>query len=399
MNKENNELTYEDLIIDLELPENHNKEENGKGWGIIGQPRALKALKMGIEIKAKGYNLFITGEPGTGRKTATMEVLKDHCRKVQPLKDIAYVYNFNKPENPKVLYFPEGTASIFEEQMKKLVVRLKKGIVKNLSEDSYKNGRDRIITEIEKKENRTLSDFEDKLVRDGFRSMQIAGEDEEEPVTDLIPLYNNEAVTFEELQTFVTAGTITEDEWQKTREKYYRHMDEMKNLFSSLKKEREKMEEELNKAGNDAVRKSIKKELNKIKRNWDSKEVKEYLSEIEKDVILYHNLLVDDSENEDIEDILSGRYEVNVIVENNKDCDLPIITENHPTDINLFGNIETTLDISGESSTSFMMIRAGSMIQASGGFLILQAEDILKNEESWNSLKRILQTGQVEIRG
>jgi len=399
MNKIINELTPDDLRLMVNLPEKHEIEEDSRSWGIIGQPRALKALKMGIEIKAKGYNLFITGEPGTGRKTATMQVLKDHCRKVEPLKDIAYVYNFKKPENPHIVYLPEGSASKFKKEMKKLVSRVKEIIIKNLSEDSYKAGRDRMITEIEKQENRVLSTFEDKVVASGFRSIQIPDEDKEEPVTDLIPLYNDEAVTFEELQTFVTAGTITEDEWQETREKYYHFMDEMKNIFNSIKKERDKMEENLNIAAEDAVRKSIKKEINRIKKAWVQEEIRSYLSEVEKDVIQYHNLLIDESVSDDMENVLSERYDVNIIIEHEKESELPVISENHPTDVNLFGNIETNVDLSGESSTSFMMIRAGSLVQASGGFLILQAEDILKNEETWNSLKRVLQTGQVEIRG
>lgn len=399
MNKNIHELSYEDLQLTVKMPEEHEIVEDSREWGIIGQPRALKALKMGIEIKAKGYNLFITGDPGTGRKTATMQVLKDHSRKVKPLKDIAYVYNFKKPENPHVLYFPEGSASRFKKEMKNLVIKLKEIIEKNLSEESYKSERDKMITDIERQENRVLSIFENTLVENGFRTIQTSDEEDEEPVTDLIPLYKDEAVTFEELQTFVTSGTITEDQWQKTREKYYFFMDEMKNIFNSIKKERDKMEETLGKAAEDAVRQSVTRELKKIKRRWKTAEIKEYLTEIEKDVIQFHNVLIDETLSEEIGDVLSERYEINIIVEHAWEKALPIITENHPTDVNLFGNIETKIDMSGESNTSFMMIRAGSMIQASGGFLILQAEDIMSSEETWTSLKRVLETGQVEIRG
>jgi predicted ATP-dependent protease len=399
MNKNIHEITYEDLQLTVKMPEEQEIIEDSRNWGIIGQPRALKALKMGIEIKAKGYNLFITGDPGTGRKTATMQVLKDHSRKDTPLKDIAYVYNFKKPENPRILYFPEGTASKFKKVMKELVSKLKAIIIKNLSEESYKSERDKMITDIERQENRVLSVFEDKLVENGFRSIQVPDEEKEEPVTDLIPLYDGEAVTFDELQTFVTAGTITEDEWQKTREKYYYFMDEMKNIFNSIKKERDKMEEVLGKAAEDAVRQSIKRELKKIKKNWKDDDIKAYLFEVEKDVIQYHNVLIDETVNDEMGEVLNERYDVNIIVEHGEESELPVVTENHPTDINIFGNIETKMDMSGESSTSFMMIRAGSMVQASGGFLILQAEDIFNNEETWNSLKRVLQTGQVEIRG
>ncbi|MBN2657802.1 MAG: AAA family ATPase [Spirochaetales bacterium] len=399
MNRNINELSYDDLKLAVEIPDHSSTGEDTGSWGIIGQPRALKALKMGIEIKAKGYNLFVSGDPGTGRKTATMQILKEHSRKTSPLKDIAYVYNFDKPENPKVLYFPEGTASRFRKKMKELVEKLKSIIEENLSEESYKSERDRQITRIESRENRILSDFEDRLVEAGFRTIQVPDEEDEEALTDLVPLYNNEAVTFEELQTFVTAGTITEEQWQAYRERYYYFMDEMKNIFSSIKKERDQMEKDLRKSAEEAVRKSIAGELRKIRKSWASTEVREYLREMEKDVIQFHSLLIDENAEEEMGDLLSERYDVNIIVEHGKEDQLPVLTENHPTEANLFGTIETTVDLSGEGRTSFMMIRSGSLITASGGFLILQAEDILKNDELWNSLKRVLQTGQVEVRG
>lgn len=399
MNRNINELSYDDLKLSINIPEETTDPEDTGSWGIIGQPRALKALKMGIEIKAKGYNLFVSGDPGTGRKTATMQILKEHSHKTAPLKDIAYVYNFEKPENPKVLYFPEGTASRFKKKMKELVEKLKSIIEENLSEESYKSERDRMITQIESRENRILSVFEDKLVEAGFRTIQVPDEENDESLTDLVPLYNGEAVTFDELQTFVTAGTITEEQWQSFRERYYYFMDEMKNIFSSIKKDRDQMEKDLRMSAEEAVRKSIAGELRKIRKSWPSGEVRQYLKEMENDVIQFHSLLIDENIEEEMGVILSDRYDVNIILEQGKQKNLPIITENHPTDANLFGNIETTMDISGESSTSFMMIRAGSLIAASGGFLILQAEDILKSDDSWNSLKRVLQTGQVEIRG
>lgn len=400
MNRNINELSYNELKLDIKVPLENNTTEDTGSWGIIGQPRAIKALKMGIDIKARGYNLFVSGDPGTGRRTAIMQILKEHSRKTKPLKDIAYVYNFDKPENPKVLYFPEGTAARFKKKMKVLVEELKSIIETNLSEESYKSERDRMIAKIESRENRILSDFEDRIVEAGFRTIQVPDEESEESLTDLVPLYNGEAVTFEELQTFVTAGTINEEQWQTIRERYYYFMDEMKKIFSSIKKERDSMEENLRKSAEEAVRKCIAGELKKLRKSWTSENVRQYLKDMEKDVIQFHSLLIDDSAEEEMGTILSERYDINIIVEHNKEGDLPIITENHPTDSNLFGNIETTMEINGESSTSsFMMIRAGSLISASGGFLILQAEDILKNDESWNGLKRVLQSGQVELRG
>ncbi len=107
------ELRADEVSISF-TPEDIAALGDGNGEDeIIGQPRAIKALRLGTEIKAKGYNIFVTGQPGTGRKSAILSMLKNRRPNSESLKDIAFVHNFRRPEAPRVLYFLQGTASVF----------------------------------------------------------------------------------------------------------------------------------------------------------------------------------------------------------------------------------------------------------------------------------------------
>ncbi|MEW5817990.1 MAG: Lon-like protease helical domain-containing protein, partial [Spirochaetota bacterium] len=244
MNKLYRELSSEDISFSItpeEIGEYINRPES---LGIIGQPRALKALKIGTEIRGKGYNLFVTGLSGTGRYTAIRTMLKEYRPQKKELKDFVYVYNFRKPDNPRILYFQPGKAKVFKRDIHNLVERLKFQIKARLESDAYREQRDEIVSVIEQQENRALSNFEAQLSKDNFQIMKV--QEGENQATDIIPIYNGKLMSFDEMQVFVSSGEITESEWHRIREKYYHYMDEMKKIFLELRETRSTMDEELN---------------------------------------------------------------------------------------------------------------------------------------------------------
>ncbi|WP_321990877.1 Lon-like protease helical domain-containing protein [Marispirochaeta aestuarii] len=143
---------------------------------IIGQPRAVKALQMGTFIRAKGFNLVVSGIPGTGRHTAIRRILEELPPTKGPDRDIAFVYNFLRPEVPMVLYFPPGTARRFKQLIHDLVEKLKVLIKARLSSEVYKNRRDRLVSGIEKEENHRLAEFEAQLAAQGFAAVRVEDE-------------------------------------------------------------------------------------------------------------------------------------------------------------------------------------------------------------------------------
>jgi lon-related putative ATP-dependent protease len=399
MKKTHTGLHADELTVTFDVKPYISEEYSETEWGIIGQPRAQMALEMGIAIRAKGYNLFVSGDSGTGRTTAIMEMLKRHSAKSEPLKDIAYVFNFTKPECPRVLYFPEGRGQKFKSEIHDLVERLKAIIRQALEGDAYKKKRDGLIAETEQKENHTLAEFERELAKDSFTAIQV--EDEEETTTtEILPIVDGEPVEFEQLQVMVAQGKVTEEFWNLTREKYFAWADKMNRIFASLRMAREGLENSLEELRVESVRGLITEEIGRFKERWELPGVMEWIDAVEKDVLqnLFLFALSDEkTEDEDGEAHTLLRYGVNIIVDNTETEKLPVIREGNPTRANLFGAIESRFDVTGESHTNFLMIKAGSILRANGGYLILRLTDLLMEDNIWQELKRVLQSESVEI--
>lgn len=397
MSKEHRELSAKEVCFRMDLDTVVKLHESPEIRGIIGQPRALKALKMATGIQAKGYNIFVTGMSGTGRRTAINHILNDYNLKKEKLKDIAVVLDFKDNQKPDILYFPAGKAVSFKKDLHQLLENLKNIIQVELGSESFKKKKNHLISQTEQHENHVIAEFEKKLIADNFRIIQI--EDEEaNQATDIIPIYNDEATDFDTLQALVQSGDIDEEYWNSARKKYYQHIDEMKQIFEDLRFQRDEMEGEIDEVQKKLVEPAINRETEFLSKKYEEKETTDYVTSLKMDII--ENLyLFSDKENYDDEskDPISVRYGVNIIVDNSETEKVPVIFENHPTYSNLFGTIESSIEPNGEARTNFMMVRAGSLIQATGGFIILQAKDLLKEEEAWNALKRALDNGMVEI--
>ncbi len=388
-------LTPKEIAVDI--PEDKIRKLAGSSQSsmIIGQPRAVRALEMGTEIKGKGYNIFVTGISGTGRISAIKKILGKYNPPLTDLKDIVYVYNFKSPDSPEVLYFPKGEGIKFKKDIHVLVENLKKSITGILNKRIYSGTRDEYISEFERTENRYLSEFEQKIKKDNFQIVKI--EEDEDETTDIQPLWKGEPVSFDKLQEFVREGLIDEEYWNRQRKLYYSYMEEMRHIFLDINDLHLELEKKLRDLKIKIVKPEIDRLFGKIGKDYPDEDVQNYLNEFREDVI--HNLFIftmdREEDDENPSDLL--RYGVNVIVDHSRSDKVPVIFENHPRYTNLFGSVETKIDINGESSTNFMMIRAGSLIRASGGFIILKAEDVLKEEGTWENLKKAIQTGEVEI--
>jgi len=395
MNKKYRELSVSELNYSITREEASYIKPTEDPLKIIGQPRALNALRLGTEIRANGYNIFISGLPGTGRYTAIRKVIEEYKPAENHLKDITCVYNFKKPENPRILYFKPGYAVKFKKEIHNLIEKLKTIVKARLESDSYKNRRDRIISMREQAENRLLSEFSEKLSEDNFQIVSITrGETE---VADITPMYKGEPVDFGELQAMVASGEMNEEEWRRLREKYYHYIDEMRKLFLELRKEREATEEELKILKKETLKPDVHLEIEQLKAIFDNRKIHEYLDSLEDDIIESIYLFTQESKDNEKGASRYVKYGVNILVDNSDKSAVPVIFENHPTYRNLFGTIESKVGISGEVYSDFMQIKAGSMIMSSGGFLIINVEDLLQERDSWYSLKRTLKTGMVEI--
>lgn len=398
MNKpEHKPITAEELLLNIDIPESQNHEEQSKEWGSIGQPRAVAAIEMGVNIKSKGYNIFVSGDSGTGRTTAVLEVLNRYREKSEDFRDLAYVFNFDSPDNPQLLTFAHGGASKFKEELNQLVTSYRETINKQIGSDVFKKRRDKLLAETEKNENRMFSQFEKELLAENF--MLVQTEEDDQLAADIVPIFDDEGTTFDVLQDMVTSGDFEEEEWNRLRKIYFKKLDKLKTLFSDIAVAREEMTKQIEQFREGLLRPIFERLLEPIKKEWNQDGIPLYLDRLKEDMLNLVELFLPENEQEIEEELelIFQRYEINIILDNSSTKEVPLIHELNPTKANLFGAIETKTTPAGETETSFMMIKAGSLIKADGGFLILRAVDIMNNEASWQDLKRALDTQRIEL--
>jgi len=392
------ELSYEEVSFSITGDDIEALDDGSEHFDIIGQPRALRALRLAIDIDGKGYNIFATGLAGTGKRTAIMKVLKDFHPRKSRLYDRAYVHNFKQPDKPRLLTFSPGDGTKFRSAMVELIDSFRRIITALSVDQNYKSERDKLVLQAEGRETQAVTEFEQRLNQEGFEIVQVEEDDDQR--TDIAPIIQGESASFDELQRLVSKGELEKSAWSEVREKYYRFMDEMKLIFQNLRSERVSVEESLRAMQMDLVRPELEAELARLRLEFPDARVHSYFDDLLEDALQNLQWFRDseDSGDDESEPAPLWRYGVNLIVDHSETRHTPIIFESHPDYQKLFGTQESAGDPTGERLTTFLQLRAGSLLQASGGFLILRAEDILSDEECWNTLKRALQDGETEIR-
>lgn len=392
-------LSSDDIAFVISPEQVEALDDGLESFEIIGQPRALQALELAVQINAKGYNVFAGGMAGTGKRTAITKVLKTMVSPRRRLRDIALVHNFRQADSPTVLSFPAGGGSDFKEAMKHFVEEVRNEARLLFEDNRFRRERDRLLVETEGAESRTLADFEKRLNKEGFRIVQVDEEEAEESRSDIMPVVNGKPVNFQELQKQVVEGRLNPDKWEALREQYYRFLDEMEHTYRELRSKRSRAEAGISELRSGALEPKIADAAGRLKERFDEPAVHEYLDAVARDIVANISHFLPDAPAKDE----SGnpplqRYEVNLIADHGATTEAPVIFERRPDYHRLVGHQEQTFDTHGEPRTNFMHIRAGSLIQASGGYLVLRAEDILGDEDAWLALKRALQDGVVEIR-
>ncbi|MBN1519020.1 MAG: AAA family ATPase [Spirochaetales bacterium] len=396
MGAERFKLSIDELSYKVLASELSGLEDGDWGKPVIGQPRAMEALGMGTAIRARGYNLFVTGAPGTGRRTAVMRVLAERAPSLHGLKDYVYVYNFSEPQAPRALAFPSGSALSFKRDVHDLVENVKKLISMQSESGDFKKRKEEQVAVWEAEENSRLAAFEAELAADGFRVVQLQGEDGQ-TATDILPVRDGEPVSFDDLQS--GDAPLPEAEFGSLRERYFGHMDRMRLLFVDLKRGRGKLETQLDRLRRDSIQPLIHAEAELLSSRHEGAGVRAWIVALERD-ILHHLYLfqpADDAQERKPKRPPLGRYGVNVLTDTSGAAGAPVIYETNPSYARLFGTIDQGSGGPAPDRSAYLKIRAGSLLRAAGGFLVMQAEDLVQDEEAWTALKRVLRSGKLEV--
>jgi ATP-dependent Lon protease len=371
---------------------------------IVGQTQALNALKLGVELHAQGYNIFITGLSGTGKLTTVQHTLEKMRPKKVELKDYAYVNNFANPDNPIALEFPAGKAKAFKKDLKKTLAYLKKKIPATLGGERFLAKKKAIINELNRKHFEMTQNFEKKLRKEGF----TLGHIDEEEVTrpEVMVLTKKGPVYISQIEKLALEGKYDEEKFVKLTQKYSSFQQELKDLIKLSIKITEASYEEIEKLEKNEVEKLIAATFEELKSKYDDKKIARYLTSVEetiKENLKFFKSTVElKGEDENDSEILPHheffrRFEVNIILDNSGNKKAPVVIETSPTYANLFGTIEKTNDTSGAWVSDFTRIKSGSLLKANGGFIIINAKDAFSEYAVWNNLKRLLLYNKLEI--
>ncbi len=359
--------------------------------GIIGQPRAIEAIKLGLNVKYPGYNIFITGPVGTGRTTAITKLLEELKTKKDKLKDLLYVNNFKNPDLPKLIVLDAGKGKQFKDDMTRLIYQLKTNIPQVFASEEYQKRRERIVSKFEVEQHKMISEFEKRVEEKGFKLVQVQMGPFVRPA--ILPIVDDKPRNFEELDELINEGKLTSEKLDKIKQDLQELEKEMGTIYAKTKENQDKLNDEIAKLNEWSVKPMVSHLIDEIRKKFDNKNVDEYLDEVFAEILTnIERFLKKETKTDEFR-----IFEVNLLVDNSETKNIPIIFETAPNFKNLFGTIERYLPSPGVLISDFLNIKAGSFLRANGGYLVINAFDALIEPGVWQTLKRALRNGVVDI--
>ncbi len=395
-------VTVTELPIDRVLftvPESdvHRLRENKPREPIIGQDRALSALELGLGIQRPGYNAFIMGASGTGRRTVLNELLKNYKANTETLQDVAYAHNFKRPLEPKALFFPPGRGGYFRKTLQGAIESIRRQTLLMVKSEVFAAASKRVASAAEAEENQLLTEFEIAMAAEGFKVIQVKEDDARS--MDLIPVVRGATVPFDELQERASRGKFPPERLNALREGYYRNLDRMSELFNQIREKRRATDRGIRQLKAESAAPIIDNELAVLislcSRENENKPALEFLREVREDLLSRIGALTEPFKSPARKKRFYARYAVNLICEHGGEKSY-VIHEEVPTFSNLFGSIEPPAG-NDDLDDGHLRLRPGAVHRAAGGVLVLRLQDLLSEEGAWLYLKRVLQSGKCEI--
>lgn len=369
---------------------------------IIGQERALSSLRLGLEMKHPGYNVFVTGYSGTGRMTTIKLLLAEFEKKEVPLKDRCFVHNFRNPDEPTLITLPAGQGKSLKKDMNELLFRVRKDIVGIFESKRYQEERKRLIEHFQERQKSILKDLERKVKEKGFEVIQIQVGTTLRP--DVVPVVNNQPVGLEQLEVLIQQGMLTKEQVEKMMKDRAELEDMMELIMREMRNIDRKAKESLEDLSKRSVHPIVQENLSEIKSKYQNEKLSSFLDDLLEHIMRnVHQFRQQDEQQQDINSAEQKKddsfieFAVNVVVDNSMTKGIPIIFETNPKFKNLFGTIERVVDRNGMWRTDFTFIKAGSLLRADGGYLVINALDALIEPGVWQTLKRTLRNGLLEI--
>ncbi len=361
--------------------------------GTIGQDRALTAIEFGLGIKNDGFNIFILGEPGTGRSSTIQQLLERRAADQAVPDDWCYLNDFDDDTHPRHIHLPAGWGRELHKEVEDLIARLAEEIPKVFESKEYEEAKNRISEDYQEKNRKRFQTLDERVNREGFTLQRMVSGLVLVPIKDEHPLSQQE---YEELSS---------EEKAVLDEKGNQLKSQLNDVVREIHQIEGEMRTAIVRVEKDILLSSVAHLFEGLEKKYG--EFPEVLAHFERCKLDIQNRIDEFRPSQGPQINLPGlrtggqepsfdRYRVNLFIDNSELQGAPVIYEANPTYFNLFGRIEHVIQM-GNAITNFTMIKSGALHRANGGYLILDCREVLLNIFSYEALKRCIRNQEIKI--
>ncbi len=364
---------------------------------VLGQDRAVKAVSFGIDIESPGYNMYALGPPGTGKTTTIQKFLKRKSSDQPVPDDWCYINNFEDEDKPKSLRLPAGMGCELEKDMSGLVQNLETDIPRAFESEDYDTEQENVQKKFQQKRQDLFSNLEDKASEKGFRLLQTPRG------IVLAPVVDGEVLTNEQF------NELDKEKQEEIRERQEELQEQMRDTVRQVQGMQQDVKDEMRELDKQVVGYAVHHLIDELTEKYSEIQgVIDYLEACRKDILENVENFKKAKQMEQAQQQMpiplpqqsSGptfdKYRVNLIVDHCDTEGAPVVVESNPTYGNLIGKMEHQARF-GALLTNFQMIKAGALHTANGGYLMVDANDILTKPLAWEGLKRSLRDGEIKM--
>ncbi len=375
-------------------------EELEKLDETIGQNRAIESVEFGIDINSPGFNIFAYGKKGTGKHQTVKEYLERKAKDRPSPDDWVYVNNFENPDQPQAIQLPCGVGKELRDDMETFVNQLRTEVPESFDSDEYKQEQQKIKKSFEQKRKELLQELEQKAQEHDFTVVNTPGG----PM--LAPLVDGDVMTPDEF------GQLEEERREEIEERREELETEQQDIRNQILEAQKKAREEIRELDRRIITMAVEGLINELREDYEEHDqIQNFLDEVMNDLLDNVQMFKQIKEMEGAQQggmpamMMAGmsgmnqpnfdKYRVNLLVDNSESDGAPVVYESNPTYYNLLGRIEHEGQM-GELKTDFTMIKKGALHEANGGYLMIEAKDILTQPFAWEGLKRALKNNSIQ---
>ncbi|MDV2440915.1 ATP-binding protein [Acinetobacter gerneri] len=359
---------------------------------FLGQDRARASVEAGIALPYSGYNIFAVGTAGLGKRTMIKRLLQQHAKTMPTPEDWVYVNNFKNARNPLALRFSAGQGSKFQNLLHQTWQTILKQLDRRFSAETYHNQIERIRQITGNEQQHALVE----LTKEGEElGLKLVNRNDEHCFVPTIIIDNQAQEMHQE-----EINALSSKERAEIASNI-RYMDKkLERLGLQLGDLEDDARDQVSELNRDIAKQVVIPRMDLIASKFEHvDDLEQYLKLYAEDIINNVELILeqdDDDTSTASFNKIPARYQANVVVSNKPNTGAPVIFEDFPTHYNLLGHVEQLTQM-GTITTDFTLIRPGSLHRANGGFLLLEAEQLLEQPYAWQGLKRALKSGQLKL--